>query len=393
MSAHKPMTRRDLLRLGGRGLGTVAVIGASALAYRAYDQGVLESGHGPAYEPWRTWRDGSGTLPLIRAAILAPSPHNSQAWLFRTAADHVDVFADPIRATGALDPFLRELHVGLGAAIENIVVAARPRGFAPTVLSLPTGATSTHVAHVALAPAPPRRSDLADQIARRHTNRYPFDTRHDVPPAALAAMAGLADTNVPHIRLIWLTDSDRDLMSELLVAATAAIVDDTEQRASDARWFRQSWDDIQRHRDGITLDTAGLPDLTTTLAKLLPAQSPRATGEAWIDATRDRHTRTAAAYGIVAVRDTDDRIQQLEGGRLLQRVHLWATGQGIALHHMNQVTERADREAQLGIARRFGDALQQLLPSGWQALSTFRVGHPTRQPRSSPRRPVEAVVR
>jgi hypothetical protein len=181
-------------------------------------------------------------------------------------------------------------------------------------------------------------------------------------------------------------------MSELLVAATAAILDDTEQRTSDARWFRQDWDDIQRHRDGITIDTAGLPDLTTTLGKLLPARSPRASGDAWLDATRDRHTRTAAAYGVVIVRDAQDPVQQLQGGRLLQRVHLWATSQGIALHHMNQVTERADREVQLGIPRRFGTALDQLLIPGWQALSSFRVGHPTRPPRRSPRRPVESVM-
>jgi hypothetical protein len=388
----KTMTRRDLLRRGGLGLGTVAVIGAGALAYRAYDQGVLEVGHGPAYQPWNDWQDGTGTLRLVRAAILAPSPHNAQGWLFGTGANHLDVYADRTRATGALDPFLRELHVGLGAAVENVVLTARTQGLAPTVLMLPNGAGSTHVAHVALAPAPPQASALAAQIPRRHTNRYPYATGRDLPQSALTAMTELADPNVPDVRVIWLTGSDRGLMSELLVAATAAIVDDPEQAASDARWFRQSWDDIQRHRDGITVDTAGLSDVTATLAKLLPAQSARATGEAWLDATRDRHTRTAAAYGIVAVRHPHDRIQQLEGGRLLQRIHLWATSQDIALHHMNQVTERSDREAQLGIAPRFGNALDQLLPSGWHALSTFRVGHPTRQPRRSPRRRVEAVI-
>jgi hypothetical protein len=161
-----------------------------------------------------------------------------------------------------------------------------------------------------------------------------------MPQVALDAMTATAEPAVPDVRLVWLTASDSDLMSELLVAAP----------------------------------------------------SPRATGEAWLDATRQRHTRTAAAYGIVTVRDARDRVQQLEGGRLLQRVHLWATREGLALHHTNQVTERADREAQLGIAPRFGTALDQRLPSGWQALSTFRIGHPIRTPRRSPRRPVEAVL-
>jgi hypothetical protein len=181
-------------------------------------------------------------------------------------------------------------------------------------------------------------------------------------------------------------------VSDLLVAATEGIIRDPAQSASDFAWFRQNWDEIQRRRDGITVDAAGLPDLTAALAKLLPAQSESATGEAWLEATRERHTRTAAAYGVVAVRDASDDAQRLQGGRLLERIHLWATGNGLALHHMNQLTERADREAQLGIAPRFGDALADLMPRGWQALATFRTGYPTETPNQSPRRPVGWVI-
>lgn len=81
-----------------------------------------------------------------------------------------------------------------------------------------------------------------------------------------------------------------------------------------------------------------------------------------------------------------------QGGRLLERTHLWATGNGIALQHMNRLTERADRELQLQLAPRFDDALRELLPSDWQALSSFRIGYPTHVPRKSPRRSVRAVI-
>jgi hypothetical protein len=387
------MSRRTLFRRTGLGLGAIAVAGAGALAYRAYDQGVLEAGYGPAYEPWDDWQRGPGLLPLVHAAILAPSPHNAQAWRFGVGSGHLDVHADRTRSTGALDPFLRELHVGLGAALENVVLAAAAHGLAPTVLLMPAGLASAHVAHVALVPSSRRRTDLAEQIPNRHTNRYAFVAGREVPEAARSAMADLADPRVPEVRVVWLTSAEaRGQLGELLVAATGAIIDDPGQRASDRRWFRQSWDEIQQKRDGVTIDAAGLTDLTTALAKLLPAQSSAVAGEAWLDATRDRHTRTAAAYGIIAVRDATDTVQQLQGGRLLQRVHLWATANGIALHHMNQVTERADRERQLGLAPEFGDALQLVVPPGWQALSTFRVGHPTHAARRSPRRPVEAVL-
>lgn len=59
---------------------------------------------------------------------------------------------------------------------------------------------------------------------------------------------------------------------------------------------------------------------------------------------------------------------------------------------MNQLTERADRELELALAPRFGDALRELVPAGWEPLSTFRAGHSTRAPSPSPRRAIESVL-
>lgn len=381
------MTRRSLLRRTGLGVAALAALGTGAVALRAFDQGVWEVGKGPAYSPWKTWEKGTGLAPLVGAAVLAPSPHNAQAWRFGISSHQIDVLADTSRDTGALDPFHRELHVGLGAAIENLTLAARANGLMPTVT---TSADGSRVASIHLRPAVARVPPLFEQIPRRHTNRYPFVADRDVPSAALAAMSSLT---LPDVRLVWITKAEgRAHFGELLVAATEAIVRDDEQRASDGRWFRQDWEEIQRERDGVTIDAAGLPAMTAALAKLLPAQSPGDLAESWLQATRERHTRTASAYGLVAVRDSSSVDQRLRGGRSLQRVHLWATGAGLALHHMNQVTERADREAQLGVPATFGDAVSEVVPVGWEALSSFRIGFPTQQPPPSPRRPVESVV-
>jgi hypothetical protein len=279
-----------------------------------------------------------------------------------------------VRNTGAIDPFRREMYVGLGAALENLLLAADANGFTTSVALMPTEADPTHAVRVALTRSAQRPSPLNAQVPRRHTNRDAYKDA-EVPQSAFAAMTALAGADTPSARLFWFTSStDRGQIGELFVAATEAIIDDSDQSASDFKWFRQSWDQIQRHRDGITVDAAGLPQLTASLATLLPAQSQRATGEAWLASTRERHTTTAAGYGIVAVRDAMDNRQRLEGGRLLERTHLWATGHALGLHRMNQLTERADREVQLGLTPRVGDALRDLLPSEWQALRTYLIG-------------------
>ena len=386
------MTRGTFVRRAGVGLATVAVAGIGALSYRAYDQGVFQVGQGPAYAPWSDWNQRKGLLALVGAATLAANAHNAQAWLFQLAPNRVDVFADRSRNIGSIDPFLREMHIGLGAAIENLVIAGEAAGYASTVRLMPEGLHSAHVARVELARSAARASGQYEQIPKRHTNRYPYVQGKDVPGAALTAMTGLA-AGAPDVRVFWFTArAQRAQIGELIVGATEAFIADADQSRTDFGWFRQNWDEIQRQRDGITVDAAGLSNLTESLAKLLPPQSRAATNAAWLATTRDHQTKTAAAYGIIAVRDATDNRQRLEGGRLLERIHLWTGQHGLALQHINQMTERADRELELAITPRFGAALRDLLPTDWQALSTFRTGYPTHTPNKSPRRPVQAVL-
>ncbi|TMR95486.1 hypothetical protein EJK15_28445 [Nonomuraea basaltis] len=179
-----------------------------------------------------------------------------------------------------------------------------------------------------------------------------------------------------------------------MIEAAQAVVSDAEQSRDGFAWFRASADDIEARKDGLTLDGQGLSPFITAIAKLLPASS-RESGDAfWVEQTRTVHTATAAAYGFVLVSDPRDPVQQLAGGRLLQRVHLAATAGGLALHHMNQITERNDRDLSLGREPLYASRLAALAHSpGLEVLATFRLGYPVREGRLSPRRPVREVLR
>jgi nitroreductase len=386
------VSRRLFLKRFGVGAGAVVVVASGGLTWRALDQGVFAPGTGPAYEPWRLDMSSGDPMSLVGAAILAANAHDSQPWLFRVEPGKIDVFAATERSIGAMDPLGREMDLSLGCALENLVLAAKAHGYRTDVRLMPTPADPTHVALVALAPGPLEPSDLYEAIPLRHTNRAAYRTDRTPAPALLGEIGALAD--VPEVSLAWLSsDDEKALFSQLTIEATAAIIADDEQARDDFAWYRQDRADIERRRDGITMDAGGLGDVQRLLVRMLPPSSQATMQQGWLDATRDRQVSTAAAFGMITVRNATDRHQRLMAGRLLQRIHLYATTKGLALQPLNQLFERADREASAGLAPVFTRAADRLSPDGWHEVTAFRIGYPESAASASPRRPAEDVIR
>jgi hypothetical protein len=385
-----------------KGAGAVAVVAAGGLVWRAYDQGVFSVGAGAAYEPWTGWRSdpAPGPLALVRAGILAANPHNTQPWLFQVGASRIELFADTRRNLGAFDPYLREMHIGLGCALENMRRTARVLGYDvavalhPGQLAGPGPAPRPQpVATLELTPARPRPDQLVDAIPRRHTDRGAYAAGRPVPGELLEAMWAAFQDDADVRLFLFSAPGERKQFGELALAATESIIADAEMVAASERWFRHRWLDVQRRRDGITLDAAGLGPFVAAMAKLLPPASAQTSHRYWRDATRDVQIPTTALFGLIAVRDLYDRPQALRAGQRWQRLHLMATTRGVAMQPINQPVEMVDREREQGKAPRAAAALAALTgEAGWKPTFAFRAGLPTRPPVPSPRRPVEAVV-
>jgi len=179
----KRLSRRKVLALAGA--GTLVLAGGGGV-WRAADQGVFSTGQGPAYEPWDDWRSSTpGSLGLVRAAILAANPHDSQPWLFHVAQTRIDLFADTRRRIDLADPFLSELHIGLGCALENLLLSAPANGYTPQLTLFPDATDATKIATVDLQPSATSASALYQAIPRRHTNRYPYDMHRPVGQTTL----------------------------------------------------------------------------------------------------------------------------------------------------------------------------------------------------------------
>ncbi|MGL5861280.1 MAG: hypothetical protein ACRCY9_08495, partial [Phycicoccus sp.] len=223
--------RRTVLRFGT----TALAAGASALAYRAVEQGVFAVGRGPAYATWEVWDRGSDLETCVAAAVLAANPHDIQPWRFVVdrAASAVEVRRDPTRTVGAVDPFLREVHIGLGCAIENLAVVGRSQGYRPQVEQRPAG---DRVARIELDAGRPERSALAGAVPRRHTNRFAYRAGEPVQAGALRGLDRVV-ADLPGVSVRWLTASaELRRFGDETYAATEAFVDDADQSRDSHAW-------------------------------------------------------------------------------------------------------------------------------------------------------------
>lgn len=392
-------TRRHLLEIATG----VTLVAAAGVLWRANERGVIgETAVGP-YLPWQIWNapEHRGTpLALVAAGVLASNPHNTQPWIFRVGDDRIDILADTSRNLGTFDPYLREMHVGLGCAIENMVLAAAPNGYAVTVA--PAGGSLLDIGtrdapllaatlHLTRADAPD--DPLYDAIPKRHTNRNPYDLARGFPGDLLQTFAAFEHDAGAKL-FLFREGAAYDSLGAAVIGATDEIVADHAMIEDSHRWFRDGPDEIERERSGLELDTVGLSPALLAVAKMLPPLPAEQSHGTWAKQTRDTYVPTAALLGLIAAHDRYDRAQALAAGRLWQRIHLAAGAAGLAMHPLNQPVEMIDRERQLGAEPKAEARLAAVTgDEAWQPTFVFRGGYAIREAAVSARRSLETVTK
>jgi nitroreductase len=397
MAAKKTRSSRSWISRRGflKGAGALLVVAFGGATYRVLQQHALTGPSGAAWEPWNATLAG-GTNPqlnCVAAAILAANPHNTQPWLFRVAKDRIDIFADAVRNLGDFDAMRREMRLGLGCALENLVLAARANSFAPAVSYVPDGQNPDHVACVKLNEGDKTVDDRFKAIPLRHTNRYAYDKAKKIDDAARGRMKAVVDD--PETRLLlWDSDSSEGrAFHDLTLDATMTLIGDRRVTSDSQRWIRARWNEIQEHRDGVTLFTSGASHTIQVLASLTPEPSEEKSNAYWLKFTRDLHLATASLFGAILVRELYDSEITLRAGRLWQRLHLEATSMGLAMQPLNQALELIDldkvRKRESATAKQF----ESFAGGGeWRPTFAFRAGYPLESAPPSPRRSLSDVL-
>lgn len=316
---------------------------------------------------------------LVGYAVLATSHYNAQPWLFRVRAQEVDLFADCSRALPAADPNGRLLTIACGAALFNLVAAARAFGLATAVEVLPDPTRPDWLARIGVndqgAPAEGHRLLLAAMTTRR-THRGALDEGEPSPSLLRAVAEAIAAQGA---RLAFIrTGNLREAVAELVAEAETALQSDAAFREERDRWI---CDDGSARRDGIPRryaeDLWGFPGLG------MPEWSVEVGAQRTPANHGTRQAALARAGGILALisTDGDTPADWLATGRALKHAVLLARGAGIWAAYHNQPTQLPA----------FRNRLRELLAEQGQPQILLRLGHGDSPPQI-PRRPAAEVL-
>ena len=237
---------------------------------------------------------------MLSYAVLAPSRHNTQPWIFEIQGDEVHVHADASRSLPATDPDGRELVMACGAAIQNLRVAATHFGFATSLEVVPGVRRDGLLARVRLeerCASRPEIEELFQAIPRRRTNRLPLDGRE--PPEGLVA-ALVRDARREGAWLRPVEAHQRRAVADLVAEGDAAQWSSGRFRAELAAWTRTNG---TTRRDGMPGYAHGLSDAAALVApwrvRFTNAGALRSFAKGrWSSSSRSRMMFSAGRGGI-----------------------------------------------------------------------------------------------
>jgi nitroreductase len=324
---------------------------------------------------------------LLRWAVLAPSSHNSQPWLFRLRPDRVELRPDLRRSLAVVDPDDRELVMSCGAALFHLRTAIRRFGHEGEIRTVTEDLEAPPLVPVRTIPEVLASIGLGDRrdstgeekrlfeaIPRRHTNRRPFNDR-PVPDALLGELESAARDEGAWLDIV--TDETRKAaLADLIAEGDRRQGADPSFRRELAAWLHPS---RTRSRDG-------MPGYALDVGELASYAGPFVVRTFdWGDRQAAHDRQLAEGSPVMAVLGTarDSVPAWLHAGEALDRILLTAAAEGVSASFLNQPIEEPDLRPKVrGI----------LEASSGHPQIVLRMGYGPQVERPTPRRPVDEVL-
>jgi len=350
---------------------------------------------------------------LLNAAILAPSGGNCQPWKWLDSGGRLHLFLDRARSFALADYQGCGALVGLGAAIENLVLAAHREGLEVGVTPFPAGeAEDLAVSFELFAEPGPGceahwRDELGAFIGERHTNRRSGGGGR--LEAGVMAELRAAVGSIDGAQVQFLEEEEQ-------LAAIGRLVGGGDRirflnEACNRELYRElRWTEAeaQTERDGISVDSLELSRTERAGLKICSSLPSLRYIREW-DAGHGlikgslKAIVASSAVGLLTMPGCR-RIDYLRGGRAMQRMWLAAHGLELSIHPMTTLTFMFARllrgggegldPATIEDLARLRDPYLRLfdVPAGAGEVLLFRIGRTGPATTRAPRRALQDVL-
>jgi hypothetical protein len=298
------------------------------------------------------WQISEGAFPklgtssekarfLLNYAILAPSVHNTQPWLFRIVSDGVELYADRTRALPVVDPDDRELIMSCGAALFNLRIALHHFGYEAPIQIFPDAGKADLLARISFGnprPAAPEEHALFQAIIRRRTNRMPFEAR-SVAEALIFELQAAATKEGGWLH-IMLGEDNRNKVADMIAEGDRIQMSDSHFRRELAAWIHSN---RSASHDGTPGFARGFGDLSSYVGPLVVRTFDVGKGLA----AKDRQLAAGSPVLAVVGSGTDTPADWLATGQAMERILLRARVDDVWASFLNQAIEVPDLRTRL----------------------------------------------
>jgi hypothetical protein len=297
---------------------------------------------------------------LLRYALLAPSPYNTQPWLFRIEGERLELLSDGRRLLPRADPRQRQHLMSCGGLLAALRVAARHFGYG---LSVDPSASPDGVAAVELVPTADRiagERSLFLTLPKRRRHVASFDP--GVPSAPLLDSLS-AHAREAQVELCYAAPpAGRDALRAIAAQAQASRLADQAFRAELEQWLRPAGGS---RRDGMPHEAG--PDTVPALGA--PEWADQAELSTWARRFGALAQARIANCPLLAALATpsDTPRDWLAAGALVLELELLARASGVWLVEFPDAIELPESRARVAQTAKVTGHPQALLGLGYGA--------------------------
>lgn len=343
---------------------------------------------------------------IIEAGTMAPSGDNCQPWRFEAKDGQINLFNVPERDTSLYNYKQRASLVAHGACLENMLITARKHGFQPGVIYFPILENEQHVARLDLPRGNATDEPLLTAIPARTINRKLYSGGKLSADALDSIRHAAAHEDISGCSLKLMQGDEMAVAADITALSDRLVFENRLLHSFLFEHLRWNQEEAELTRDGLDIRTLELakPDrmMFPLLANFNIVKFISMFGATRMIAANARKLMlSSSAAGIITIADTSP-VNWLNAGRMLERIWLEATRQGLAFHLMTGITLLGQRvqegelkgldSGNLSLVKQSQTLLKQAAGSELPVALLFRIGRCDQPTARSLRLAVENVT-